>query len=205
MKTSLIWIPVVAAAAPIFLYGEGLLPGGQSPLNELPVVATAEPSLEEAPESVVLEHILKKHHESLSEVERSALSAAASRFENDHKEALEGRNADLGVTVVPLDEATRRLIQPEIEGGLMVTEATKEGVLSYWGVGQYDLIVATNGQAVHNARALQDVLENAVETGDAVILDVIVQGNRRLINLLPLRDKDQLKLGLPRFWQMRGC
>lgn len=85
------------------------------------------------------------------------------------------------------------------------TDADHGGVLSFWGVGPHDLIVATNGQPIHNALASQDVLDGAVEENKPVLLDVIAKGNRRTINLLPLRDRARLKKGAPRFWQFRGC
>lgn len=156
-------------------------------------------------ESVALELILQNHAANLSEHEKSALTAAIGRLENKNEKSEGIPCKDLGVSIAPLEESARRLVQPEIQGGLRVTEADGRGLLSFWGVGPHDLIVAANGKALHNAKALQDALDGAVENQKRVLLDVMANGNRRTINLSPLR-KEQLKeaQGM-RFWQFRGC
>ena len=156
-------------------------------------------------EAVALEQLLKNHGGAMSDIEKSTLSSVIGRLEEQAKQSQGVKNTALGVSVPPLAEPTRRLIQPEIKGGLRVTEADHGGVLSFWGVGPHDLIVATNGQPIHNAQALQDVLDGAVKENKPVLLDVIAKGDRRTINLLPLRDRARLKKGAPRFWQFRGC
>lgn len=156
-------------------------------------------------ESVALELILQNHAANLSDREKSALTAAIGRLENK-KEKSEGIPCkDLGVSIAPLEESARRLVQPEIQGGLRVTEADGRGLLSFWGVGPHDLIVAANGKALHNAKALQDALDGAVENQKPVLLDVIANGNRRTINLSPLRKEQLKKAQGMRFWQFRGC
>ena len=204
MKKSFVWIPIVAA--PVFLQAEelkGVDEQAKCSAQEAPLEVKFTTGAEL--EAVALEQLLKNHGGAMSDIEKSTLSSVIGRLEEQANQSQGVKNKDLGVSVAPLDEATRRLIQPEIKGGLRVTEADHDGVLSFWGVGPHDLIVATNGQPIHNAQALQDVLDGAVKENKPVLLDVIAKGNRRTINLLPLRDRARLKKGAPRFWQFRGC
>lgn len=218
MKTSIKWIPVVALVSTFSLPAEEASVKAEALSSEAEPISTrcgevkaiaadfaSNRALEPVSESVVLEHVLNKHGEEMSVLEKSVMSVVISRLEGSSLETGGEECSDLGVSVAPIDEATRRLIQPEIQGGLRVTGATLGGVLSFWGVGEDDLIVSTNGKALHNARALQDVLDGAIEKNQPVLLEVIAQGNRRTINLLPLRNVEKLKPGAPRFWQMRGC
>jgi S1-C subfamily serine protease len=201
MKTHIAWIPVAAAVAILPLHGVG----EEKPCLEGRVVTHASAQPDGKIEQIALELLLQKHAPELSEIEKGALSSAVSRLESAKREPVSTPCTDLGVSIAPIDEAVRRHIEPRIEGGLAVTGVTADGLLSFWGVEQHDLIVSANGKPLHNARALQEVLDGAVEGTKPVLLEVIVQGNRRTLNLLPLRNQEKLKAGAPRFWQFAGC
>lgn len=207
MTKSPIWIPIVAAAT-ASLWAEN--PEAVSESTRCSVQAVVAEEHSKLPsdallEAVALDLMLKKHGHDMTELEQSLIAATIIRLEHQEKASVGTKCSDLGVSVVALDEATRRLIQPQIEGGLRVTEVRPGGVLSFWGVGAHDLIVASNGKPLHNAQALLDTLNTSIEENKILLLDVITQGNRRTINLMPIRNRAKLKEGAPRFWQLQGC
>lgn len=177
---------------------------GTAPNNQAPPVQTEAKAPAEI-EVSALRHLLEEHGGRMTAVEKSALTSAISRLEGEIEQAAPAVLKDLGVAAVPLESAMRHHLQPQIDGGLRVTGVEAEGLLSFWGVGKSDLIVAANGKSLHNAKELMETLDGSVESGKSVLLDVIVQGNRRTINLRPMPKARKLAPGAGRFWQFRGC
>ncbi|BCX47121.1 hypothetical protein HAHE_10290 [Haloferula helveola] len=194
------WIPVVAAVAVLAVNGAGQ-PATECKRAAEPAAAEVSPGLEAA----ALQHLLRKHGAELSEIEKSALGSAISKLDAEATPAVAPMLVDLGVAVEELDDSQRRHLQPQIEGGLSVTRTSPDGLLTFWGVEKSDLIVSANGQALHNARELLDALDESVDKNKPLLLDVIVQGNRRTINLRPLGARAPLQPGAGRFWQFMGC